>query len=108
MDRLFAEGFPAFTADPEVKKYIARVRDYFPQLDVILVGEDGHPAATGWGVPIPWTDDVADLPPSFADILPVAVEAHESEPTRTRSSSVAGSCTPNSKALALRLNWSAR
>jgi hypothetical protein len=79
MDRLFAEGFPAFiTADPEVKKYIARVREYFPHLDVILVSDDGQPAATGWGVPIPWTDDVKDLPPSFADILRVAVEAHES------------------------------
>ena len=79
MERLFAEGFPAFiTADPEVKKYIARVRDYFPQLDMILMSEDGQPAATGWGVPIEWTDDVADLPPSFADILRVAVQAHES------------------------------
>lgn len=79
MDRLFAAGFPAFiTADPEVKKYIARVRDYFPQLDVILVGDEGQPAATGWGVPIPWTDQVEDLPPSFADILRGAVEAHES------------------------------
>ncbi|MBA3782108.1 MAG: GNAT family N-acetyltransferase [Nocardioides sp.] len=79
MESLFAEGFPAFiTADPEVKKYIARVREYFPQLDVILVSEDGQPAATGWGVPILWADDVADLPHSFADILRVAVEAHES------------------------------
>lgn len=79
MDCLFAEGFPAFiTADAEVKKYIARVREYFPHLDVILVSDDGRPAATGWGVPIPWTDDVTDLPQSFADILRVAVEAHES------------------------------
>lgn len=79
MERLFAEGFPAFiTADREVKKYVARVREYFPQLDVILVSEDGQPAATGWGVPIAWTDEVEDLPQSFADILRVAVEAYES------------------------------
>lgn len=79
MDSLFAEGFPAFiTADPEVKKYIGRVRECFPQLDVMLVCGDGQPMATGWGVPIPWTDQVADLPPSFADILRVAVEAHDS------------------------------
>lgn len=79
MERLFAEGFPGFiTADPEVKKYISRVREYFPQLDVILVSEDGQPAATGWGVPVPWADDVADLPQSFADILRIAVGARES------------------------------
>jgi GNAT superfamily N-acetyltransferase len=79
MDGLFAEGFPAFiTADPEVRKYIGRVRAHFPHLDVILVGEDGEPAATGWGVPIPWDDDAAGLPTSFADVLRVAVEAHES------------------------------
>ncbi|WP_325605964.1 hypothetical protein [Nocardioides sp.] len=79
MDELFGEGFPAFiTADPEVKKYIARVREYFPHLDIILVSAAGDPAATGWGVPIAWTGAVADLPQSFADILRLAVEGHES------------------------------
>jgi hypothetical protein len=82
MEGLFATGFPAFiTADHEVKKYIARVRTYFPHLDVMLVSEDGQPAATGWGVPVPWRDDSADLPSSFADVLRVAVEAHESGAT---------------------------
>src|SRR5580765_5504372 len=42
MGALFAEGFPAFiTADREVKKYIARVRETFPHLDVMLVDADG-------------------------------------------------------------------
>jgi len=79
MEALFAQGFPAFiTADPEVKKYIARVREYFPHLDVMLVDEVGAPAATGWGVPIWWSETVDDLPASFADVLRRAVEVYES------------------------------
>jgi len=79
MEALFAAGFPAFiTADLEVKRYLPRVREYFPQLDVVLVDEDERPAATGWGVPVSWTGDVADLPTSFADVLRRAVEVHES------------------------------
>jgi len=79
LEALFADGFPAFiTADHEVKKYIARVREYFPHLDVMLVDEAEEPAATGWGVPISWSDTVQDLPTSFADVLRRAVEIHES------------------------------
>ena len=79
MGALFAEGFPVFiTADHEVKKYISRVREYFPQLDVMLVDEVEAPAATGWGVPIVWSDEVDDLPTSFADVLRRAVESYES------------------------------
>lgn len=79
LETLFAEGFPAFiTADLEVKKYITRVREYFPHLDVMLVTEADEPVATGWGVPITWSGEVAKLPTSFADILRRAVAGHES------------------------------
>jgi hypothetical protein len=79
LEALFSEGFPRFiTADLEVKKYITRVREYFPQLDVMLVDEQEQPAATGWGVPISWSGELPDLPTSFADILRRAVEGHES------------------------------
>jgi GNAT superfamily N-acetyltransferase len=79
LEALFAAGFPPFiTADPEVKKYIGRVREYFTHLDLMLVDETGIPIATGWGVPIPWSDDVDELPSTFADILRRAVDAHES------------------------------
>jgi len=79
MEVLFAEGFPKFiTADLAVKEYIARVREYFPHLDVMLVDESDTPVATGWGVPISWLGDVADLPSSFADVLRRAIEVHDS------------------------------
>jgi hypothetical protein len=79
MEALFAEGFPKFiTADLAVKEYIGRVREYFPHLDVMLVDESDTPVATGWGVPISWLGDVADLPSSFADVLRRAIEVHDS------------------------------
>jgi len=79
MEALFAEGFPKFiTADLAVKECIGRVRDYFPHLDVMLVDESDKPVATGWGVPISWLGDVADLPSSFADVLRRAIEVHDS------------------------------
>jgi hypothetical protein len=63
MDALFAEGFPAFiAADQEVERYIGRVRGLFEALDIILVDEDDEPVATGWGVPISWSGEVAELP----------------------------------------------
>jgi GNAT superfamily N-acetyltransferase len=75
MDALFAEGFPAFiAADQEVKRHIGRVRELFEALDIILVDEDDEPVATGWGVPISWSGEVAELPTSFADCLRRAVE----------------------------------
>ena len=79
MEVLFAEGFPKFiTADLAVKEYIGRVREYFPHLDVMLIDECDTPVATGWGVPISWLGDVADLPSSFADVLRRAIEVHDS------------------------------
>jgi GNAT superfamily N-acetyltransferase len=78
LEALFAEGFPAFsTADQEVKKYIGRVRDCFPELDVMLVDSDGAPAATGWGVPLAWSGQVDDLPRTFADLLRRTVEGRD-------------------------------
>ncbi|NNN07798.1 MAG: hypothetical protein HKL85_01225 [Acidimicrobiaceae bacterium] len=79
MEVLFAEGFPKFiTADLAVKEYVGRVREYFPHFDVMLIDEYDTPVATGWGVPISWLGDVADLPSSFADVLRRAIEVHDS------------------------------
>ncbi|MGA5117634.1 hypothetical protein [Streptomyces pseudogriseolus] len=55
LKELFSEGFPEFiTADRLVKQYIGRVREFFADLDLMLVDEDGVPVASGWGVPIRW------------------------------------------------------
>ena len=87
MEVLFAEGFPKFIiADLAVKEYIGRVREYFPHLDVMLLDEYDTPVETGWGVPISWLGNIADLPSSFADVLRRAIEVHDSglEANQTR------------------------
>ena len=78
LDPLFEDAFPAFiTADQVAKKYIGRVWQWFPELNIVLV-EDGHvPVATGWGVPIRWNGDVADLPAGYTDTTQRAVEGRE-------------------------------
>ena len=52
LEELFAGAFPAFiTADLEAKRYIGRVREWFADLNIILVNESAMPVATRWG----WT-----------------------------------------------------
>jgi hypothetical protein len=77
MDALFGGAFPKFiTADQEAKKYIGRVRDWFADLNIILI--DGQvPVATGWAVPISWTGDLADLPSGYTATTRRAVEIRE-------------------------------
>ncbi|MFF3741796.1 GNAT family N-acetyltransferase [Streptomyces sp. NPDC002566] len=75
---LFSEGFPAFiTADRLVKEYIGRVREWFADLDLMLVDEDGAPVAAGWGVPVRWDGQVGTLPSGYTDALVRAVEGRE-------------------------------
>jgi GNAT superfamily N-acetyltransferase len=79
MEALFAGGFPAFiVADPEAKTYIGRVREWFADLDIMLVDEHDVPAATGWGVPIRWDGELADLPTGYTDTTRRAVQGRES------------------------------
>jgi hypothetical protein len=78
LEPLFGGAFPAFiTADQVAKKYIGRVREWFPDLNIILIDEDDVPVATGWGVPIRWNGQVADLPAGYTDTLRRAVESRE-------------------------------
>ncbi|GAA3506399.1 hypothetical protein GCM10019016_135140 [Streptomyces prasinosporus] len=78
MRELFSEGFPAFiTADRLVKEYIGRVREWFADLDLVLVDENGVPVASGWGVPIRWDGRPETLPTGYTDALVRAVEGRE-------------------------------
>jgi GNAT superfamily N-acetyltransferase len=78
LETLFANAFPAFiTADQVAKLYIDRVRDLFPEFNIMLIGPDGIPVATGWGVPIKWNGEVEDLPTGYTDTTKRAVEGHE-------------------------------
>lgn len=78
LDALFSDGFPAFiTADQEAKKYIGRVREWFPHLYIAVVADGDVLVAVGWGVPIRWNGDVSDLPAGYSATLCEAVELHE-------------------------------
>jgi hypothetical protein len=78
LEPLFAGAFPAFiTADQVAKKYIGRVREWFPDHNIILADENQVPVATGWGVPITWNGDLADLPAGYTDTTRRAVEGRE-------------------------------
>ncbi|MEU6485535.1 GNAT family N-acetyltransferase [Streptomyces sp. NPDC046887] len=78
LERLFSEGFPEFiTADRVVTEYIGRVREWFADLDLMLVDGDRVPVAAGWGVPLHWDGEVSSLPAGYTDSLVRAVEGRE-------------------------------
>jgi len=78
MRELFSEGFPAFiTADRLGKEYIGRVREWFADLDLMLLNEHDVPIAGGWGVPIRWDGRTATLPTGYSQTLVRAVEGRE-------------------------------
>ncbi|MFE3858288.1 hypothetical protein ACFXPN_45025 [Streptomyces griseorubiginosus] len=75
---LFSEGFPQFiTADRLVKQYIGRVREFFPEWDLMLLDGNGVPVAAGWGMPVRWDGRAEALPSGYTDALVRAVEGHE-------------------------------
>ena len=75
LDALFAESFPQFIlADRDAKSLIGSVRDSFAALDIALVDDGNRPVAAGWGVPIYWDGDVAELPSGYTDSLRRAVD----------------------------------
>jgi len=83
LEPLFADAFPPFiSADPVAKVYIGRVRDWFGEFNIMLLDDeqqdrDAQPVATGWGVPIRWTGEPADLPSGYTDTTRRAVELRE-------------------------------
>jgi hypothetical protein len=77
VEALFADAFPSFiTADAAARSYIDRVRQWFTAFNIMLVRDD-EPVATGWGVPIRWNGEIADLPSGYTDTTRRAVELHE-------------------------------
>jgi hypothetical protein len=78
LEPLFGGAFPAFIAgDQDAKPYVSRVREWFADLDIFLVGPDGAPAAAGWGVPVRWDGTARDLPAGYTDTIRRAVAGRE-------------------------------
>ena len=62
--------------DPASDAWWDRVRAWFPEFQVVLLG-DGEPVAAGWGVPVDWDGSPADLPAGYTDTLRRAVRGRE-------------------------------
>ncbi|MER6331309.1 hypothetical protein ABT298_18670 [Streptomyces sp. NPDC001034] len=78
LEELFSEGFPEFiTADRLAKQYIGRIREWFTELNLMLVDERGVPVAAGWGIPIRWDGKAKTLPSGYTDAIIRAVENRE-------------------------------
>jgi hypothetical protein len=78
LEDLFSDGFPPFiTADRVAKQYIGRVREWFPEWNLILVDAEQNPAAAGWGIPVHWDGTAAGLPTGYTDAMIRAVADRE-------------------------------
>lgn len=65
------------TADRGVKRYIGRVREWFADLELVLLGSADVVVAAGWAVPIQWNGEPADLPGGYTASMERAVEGRE-------------------------------
>jgi GNAT superfamily N-acetyltransferase len=78
LERLFGDGWPAFiTADEVAKQYIGPVQERFPDLELVLLDDADVLVAAGWGVPIRWNGDPADLPEGYTDSMVRAVQGRD-------------------------------
>lgn len=85
----FRERWPEFIFhDPVPGQYLERVSTYFAYFDILLLHE-GRVAAGGWGVPLVWDGDPANLPTGYDDALVEAVNEHDSGGTPTTLSFMA-------------------
>jgi hypothetical protein len=74
----FAEEWPEFIFhDLDVRKYIDRRQEYFPEWEFYLVSDDERLIAGCWGVPLAWDGTVEDLPGGFTDSLVRSVLGYE-------------------------------
>jgi GNAT superfamily N-acetyltransferase len=85
VERLFGDGWPAFiTADQEVKRHIGAVREWFADLELVLVDAHNTLVAAGWSVPLCWNRRPDHLPGGYTDSLARAVDGHRrSQPPDT-------------------------
>ncbi len=91
----FRERWPEFIFhDPIPPRYMARVHDYFPDYDVLVLVE-GKVAAGGWGVPFAWDGTLEGLPQGYDSALVQAVEDHEAGTPPTAFSFMAAAVHPD-------------
>ncbi|MFF2025711.1 hypothetical protein ACFVW2_28420 [Streptomyces sp. NPDC058171] len=77
-EEIFSAGWPEFIFhDPVADRQMDRVRQWFGDLNLLLVDGEDQIVAGGWGVPVRWNGSPEDLPGGYDDSLVRAVALHE-------------------------------
>ncbi|MFB7224334.1 hypothetical protein [Streptomyces sp. NPDC056227] len=77
-DEIFNAGWPEFVFhDPVADQQMGQVRQWFAELNLLLVDHEDRIVAGGWGVPVRWDGTPEDLPGGYDDALVRAVELRE-------------------------------
>jgi hypothetical protein len=77
-DEIFSAGWPEFIFhDPVADAQMGRVRQWFGELNLLVVDGADQIVAGGWGVPVCWDGSLDDLPGGYDDSLVRAVALRE-------------------------------
>jgi hypothetical protein len=78
VEEVFGADWPEFVFhDPVADGQMDRVRQWFGELNLLLVDDEDRIAAGGWGVPLRWDGSADDLPGGYDDSLVRAVALRE-------------------------------
>jgi hypothetical protein len=87
---VFRERWPEFIFHDDVpKKFLSRIERFFSRYDIVVLDDEGAVVAGGWGVPLAWTGDPADLPSGYDETMVRAVQGHEAGTSPTTLSFMA-------------------
>jgi len=74
----FGPGWPKFVFEDELARRLMPIAErLFGSLSLVLLDDEDAIIAGGWGVPIPWSGQIDDLPGGWDGALELAVEAHD-------------------------------
>ncbi|WP_405647126.1 hypothetical protein [Streptomyces uncialis] len=77
-EEIFSAGWPEFIFhDPVADQQMDRVRQWFGELNLLLVDGEDRIVAGGWGVPVCWDGSLDDLPGGYDESLVRAVALRE-------------------------------
>lgn len=77
-DLPFGEGWPEIVFhDPVAKRYMPRVDELFPHLNLVVLDDEEGVIAGGWGVPLAWDGTIENLPEGWDSALAKSIDDHD-------------------------------